>query len=103
MANRTAAVIITIVVVLLCACPGLAFICNGLLALLEIVTNRQIDIGYGYNAPYWVIASFCIGLLGIAIAIIVAVLVLRQKNVAAVPPPPSITPPPPDEPLPPTL
>lgn len=100
MQNRTAAVIITLVVILLCACPGFAFLCNGLLALLEIITNYQVQIvGYGYNAPYWVAASFCIGLLGIIVSVIVAVFVLRQKKTTPPPPPPPAA----DEPLPPTI
>jgi hypothetical protein len=100
MENRTAAVIITIVVVFLCACPGLLFLCNGLFALVEILTNYQVQIiGYGYDAPYWLIGSICVGLLGILIAIVVAYLVLRQKKAAPAPPPP----PAPDEPLPPTI
>ena len=104
MTNRSAAVIITIVVVLLCACPGLAFICNGLLALVEVISGYQVQIiGYGYNAPYWVIASLCIGVLGVVIAVVVAWLVLRQKKAAPVAPPPEVPPPPSNEPLPPTI
>jgi hypothetical protein len=104
MENRTAAVIITLVVVFLCACPGLLFLCNGLLALIEIITNYNVQIiGYGYNAPYWLAASLCIGLLGILIAIIVAVLVLRQPKARVPQPLPTTPPPPPEEPLPPTI
>jgi uncharacterized membrane protein YccC len=103
MTNRTAAVIITIVVVLLCAFPGIAFVCNGFLALIEVITNYRVFNLYGYNAPYWTVASFCIGLLGILIAIVVAYLVLRQKKTAPLPPPPVTPLSPPDEPLPPTI
>ncbi len=99
MENRTAAVVITIVVVLLCACPGLLFLCNGILALVEIISNYNIQIiGYGYNAPYWLAGSLCLGVLGILIAILVSYLVLRQKKVTS-----PIPPPPPEEPLPPTI
>ncbi len=106
MENRTAAVIITLVVVFLCACPGALFLCNGLLALFEIFVNylagyQAIDL-YGYNAPYWLAASLCIGLLGILVAIIVAVLVLRQPK-TKLPPAPPTTPLPPEEPIPPTM
>lgn len=107
MENRTAAVIITIVVVLLCAFPGLASICVGLLALLEIIINAifnsYVVTVFGYNAPYWAIAGLCIGLLGIAIAVIVSVLVLRRKKAAPLSPPSPTPPPTPDEPLPPTI
>ncbi len=106
MENRTAAVIITILVVLFCAFPGLAFICVGLLGLFELVFNAitnsyAIDI-FGYNAPYWTFGGLCGGLLAIVIAVVVAVVVLRQKKAPPVAPPP---PPPatPDEPLPPTI
>ncbi len=102
MENRTAAVIITIVVVVLCACPGLLFLCNGLLALIEIISNYQVQIvGYGYNAPYILAGSLCIGILGILIAVLVSYFVLRQKRAAPPPTPP--VPPTPDEPLPPTI
>jgi hypothetical protein len=104
MENRTAAVIITIVVVFLCACPGLLFLCNGLFALIEIITNYNVQIiGYGYNAPYWLVASLCIGLLGIIIAIIVAILVLRRPKMPPQRPPSPTPPPPPEEPLPPAI
>ncbi len=104
MQNRTAAVIITLVVVFLFACPGVLFLCNGLLALIEIITNYNVQIiGYGYNAPYWLAASFCIGVLGILVAIVVSVLVLRQPKTKASPPPPPTTPLPPEESLPPPI
>ncbi len=101
MENRTAAVIITLVVVLFCAFPGLFFLCIGLLALVEVLSNYNVQI-YGYNAPYWLAGGLCLGLLGIAIAIVVAVLVLRQPKKTTPPTPPTI-PPPPQEPLPPTI
>ncbi len=103
MENRTAAVIITVVVVILCACPGLLFLCNGLLALIEVLSNYQVQI-YGYNAPYILAGSLCIGILGILIAVLVSYFVLRQKRTSPPPTPP--TPPAPptsDEPLPPTI
>ncbi len=101
MENRTAAVIITLIVVVLCACPALFFLCTGSLALLEILSNYNVQI-YGYNAPYWLAGSLCLAVLGILIAVIVSVLVLRQPK-KSVPPPLPPTPPPPQEPLPPTM
>jgi len=96
MKNRTTAVIITILVVFLFGCPGILFLCNGLLALIEVITDYQFQIiGYGYNAPYWVIGSFCAGVLAIIIMVLVAYFVLRKKKE---PLPPSS-----DEPLPPPI
>ncbi len=101
MENRTAAVIITLLVVFLCAFPALFFLCIGVLALIEILSNHAIQI-YGYNAPYWLAGGLCVGLLGIAIAVVVAVLVLRLPKKSTPPPPPTM-PAPPEEPLPPTI
>ncbi len=102
MENRTAAVIITVVVVILCACPGLLFLCNGLLALIEILTNFQPPV-YGIDAPYWLIGSVCFGLVAILVAVLVSYFVLRQRRTTPPPPPPPTHPPAPEEPLPPTI
>jgi hypothetical protein len=106
MKDRTLAVVITILVVLLCACPGVAFICIGLVALLEIIVNAAyssyvIDV-FGYRAAYWAIGGLGLGVIAIVLTVVVAVLVLRQRkdSVPAIPPPP---PPPPQEPVPPTI
>ena len=100
MTNRTAAVIITILVVLFCGCPGLIFLCNGLIALGEMISPSQIQV-YGYNAPYWLAGSLCVGIIAILIAVLVSYFVLRQRKM--VPPPPPTKPTPPEEPLPPTI
>ncbi len=97
MSNRTAAVIITIIAVILCGCPGLLLLCNGLLALIEVLSNYQIQIiGYGYNAPYWVIGSLFAGVIAIIIVVLVAFFVLRKKKETPLPPSP-------DEPIPPAI
>ncbi len=102
MKDRTLAVIITVLVVILCGCPGLLFLCNGLLALVEIISNYQVQIiGYGYNAPYWLAASACVGIVAILVTVLVSYFVLRQRK--ETPPPPSQPPIPPEEPLPPTI
>ena len=98
MENRTAAVIITVVAVILCGCPGLAGLCWGLASFLDFAVGGGI-IASTNNAYYWnIFAGFCGGIVFIAITVIVAFFVLRRKKVTS--PLPSI---PPDEPLPPAL
>lgn len=100
MTNRTTAAIITVIMVILCGCPGLLFLCNASLALIEMITNYRVQIiGYGYNAPYALVGSLCIGILAIVVTVLVAYFVLRQKK-GTLPPPPPV---PPSEPLPPTI
>ncbi len=106
MKDRTLAVIITVLVVILCGCPGLLFLCNGLFALIEILTNYQVQlVGYGYNAPYWLAASACVGIVAIVITVLVSYFVLRQRGETPPPPPPTTPQPPepPQEPIPPTI
>lgn len=79
MSNRSAAAIIVIVVVLLFGCPSALFPFNGLFALTEVITSYQVQIiGYGYNAPYWVIGSSCLGSFALLITVLVFFLVLRK-------------------------
>lgn len=101
MTNRTAAVVITILVVLFFGCPGILFLCNGVLALVEILSQGQIQI-YGYDAPYWLAGSLCVGVIAIVITVLVSYFVLRQRK-SNVPPPTPTMPTPPEEPLPPTI
>ena len=100
MENRTAAVIITVVAVLLCGCPGLAALCLGLVSLVDygagfgiIATDQNTYLGL-------IFGGLCGGLVLIIIAVLVSFFVLRHKK-ATLPPPPT-SPIPPDEPLPPT-
>lgn len=98
MSNRTAAVIITIAVVLLCACPGLAFLCFGVTDFIDHYALNSYLYGL-YNekvSNFWGIAGICGGILFIVIAVVVSILVLRKKKEAPLPPSP-------DEPLPPPI
>jgi len=97
MSNRTVAVIITIAVVLLCACPGLAFLCFGITDFIDHyalnsyiygITNRGVS-------DFWGIVGICSGIIFIVIAVLVSFFVLRKKKET---PPPSS-----DEPLPPAI
>ena len=80
MANRTTGIIITIVAVLLCGCPGLAFLCNALFALIQYFFNYQTFFDYGNSALYWGIGGICGGIIGIIIAVVVAYFMLRKKK-----------------------
>ena len=99
MENRNAAVIITVVAVILCGCPGLAALCWGLASLFDFAVGGGI-IASTNNAYYWnIFGGFCVGIIFVAIAVVVAFFVLRRKKVT----PPPVPPVPPDEPLPPTI
>ncbi len=96
MTNRTAAVIITILAILFCGCPGLAFLCFGVTDFVDYyalnsyiygITNQNSTITTG-------VLGICGGVLFIAIAVVVSILVLRQRRV-----PPTN----PSEPVPPTM
>jgi phosphotransferase system glucose/maltose/N-acetylglucosamine-specific IIC component len=94
MSNRTAAIIITIVAVLLCGCPGLAALCWGAASLVDYAA------GFGFFASdqatylWYIIGGLCGGILLIAIAIVVGFFVLRKKKEI----PPSF-----NEPIPPAI
>jgi hypothetical protein len=97
MKDRTLAVIITIVVILLCGCPGLAFLCFGLTDFVDHYALNSYIFGiYSQTAAnLWGVIGICGGILFIAIAVVVSILVLRRKN--GTPPPSS------NEPIPPTI
>jgi hypothetical protein len=96
MQNRTTAIILTVVSVLLCGCPGLSMCLFGVWA----ATGTAPDFWNGYgNFPGWVgFALLCVAIILIAIPVVVGILTLRKKKVADVGP---IPPMPPQEPLPP--
>ncbi|MGE5123669.1 MAG: hypothetical protein ACM3H7_04070 [Acidobacteriaceae bacterium] len=96
MRDRTAAVIITILAILFCGCPGLAFLCFGVTDFLDYyVFNSYI---YGITdktvSDVWGIVGLCGGILLVLIAVVLSVLVLRRKKEMPVTP---------QEPLPPTI
>jgi phosphotransferase system glucose/maltose/N-acetylglucosamine-specific IIC component len=95
MNNRTAAIIITILVVLLCGCPGLAALCLGVSSLADyaggfglFATDQNTYYGYIFGGG-------CSGIVLIAITVVICYLVLRKKKETL---PPST-----DEPIPPTV
>jgi hypothetical protein len=88
MDKKTGGIIATIVAVLLCGCPGLAFLCFGAVtALVSFVPGSDIDI-FGSSNPQSAMATgislICVSIIFIAIPIVVGVLTLRKKPEQAV-------------------
>jgi len=82
MSNRTTAVIITIVAVLLCGCPGLAFLCFGVTDFIDYYALNSYIYGITDKtaSDIWGVVGLCAGLLFIVLTIVVSVLVLRRKK-----------------------
>jgi hypothetical protein len=86
--KRTLGIILTIVTVVFCGCPGLFTCLGGAMTaaglgaqyttdLLGTTGTGAVPTGYGYG-------MLCLGLIGIAIPIIIGVVMLRKPK--AVPP-----------------
>lgn len=99
MANRTAAVIITIIAVFICGFPGLAAFCVGLFSMLDYAAGFGIFASDQRTYLSLIFGGLCVGIILILIAALVSFFVLRQKKETPPPPPPST----PEEPLPPTI
>jgi membrane protein implicated in regulation of membrane protease activity len=104
MKNRTTAIILTILAVILCGCPGLAFCVLGIVPLVSPSAASQTTL------PPWasLLGGWCLAIILIAIPIVVGILTLRRPKGEELPPPPPPMPPqepmspePPQEPLPP--
>ncbi|OGO61061.1 MAG: hypothetical protein A2032_04250 [Chloroflexi bacterium RBG_19FT_COMBO_49_13] len=95
MNNRTAAIIITIVAVFLCACPGLAALFWGSASLLDYAAGFGIFATDQNTYLAYIFGGLCGGIVLILIAAVVIFFVLRKKKE---PLPPSS-----DEPLPPPI
>jgi hypothetical protein len=109
MNNRTTAIIITILVVLCCGCPGLTALCWGMISLVDYAGGLGIT-GFDQNGFLSsIFGGLCGGILLIAIVVLVAFFLLRKKK--ETPPPgldtppfsPEVPPTSPDEPLPPAI
>jgi hypothetical protein len=82
MNNRTTGIIITIVAVVLCGCPGLVGLCLGLVSLIDVAFNQGNITGFSdfqSGLPYTV-GGICGGIVFIAIAAAVAFFMLRKKK-----------------------
>jgi len=82
MRDRTAAVIITILAILFCGCPGLAFLLLGGVDLLDYYGFNSYIFGSSDQTAVniWSSVFLCTGILFIIIAVVVSVLVLRRRN-----------------------
>ncbi len=80
MQNRTAAIIITIVVVLLCLCPGLGALCLGLSSLADFITGSGFFASDQDTYIGLISAGLCSGIVLIGIAVLIIFFVLRRKK-----------------------
>jgi phosphotransferase system glucose/maltose/N-acetylglucosamine-specific IIC component len=82
MSNRTTAIIITILAVLLCGCPGIAFLCFGVTDFIDYYALNSYIYGITDKtaSDIWGVIGLCAGMLFIVITIVVAIVVLRKKK-----------------------
>lgn len=83
MDKRTTAIVVTIVAVLLCACPGIFGLCmGGMFALVSFMPGANIDIG-GSQDPRSAltvgIVGLCFGIVFVLIAAIAIYFVWRRN------------------------
>jgi hypothetical protein len=88
MDKRTTSIIITLVTVLLCGCPGLFGLCFGAsFVLAGVVPGADINIQGSNNPPADAIKigliSLCLGIFFVAIPAVAAFVTLRKKKTAA--------------------
>ncbi len=115
MRDRTWAILLTVVVVLLLGVPGLGFMCLGLTGFILSIFRTSMNLAPGWTSAFNLVglSGVCIGLILVAITVIISYLLLHRredfntvKPVEPIPPkniePPAPPPPAPDEPLPPT-
>jgi TRAP-type C4-dicarboxylate transport system permease small subunit len=105
MRDRSLAIILTVIAVLLFGCPGLTVLCLGITGFIVFYST-----GYqSYNvSPGWVntfgVLGLCIGVFLIVITIIAAFFLLRRKtDTLPITPIEPIPPTKPDEPIPPSI
>ncbi len=83
MEKRTVAIIVTVIAVLLCGCPGLfSVFWGGMMAVISVIPGAEIDIA-GSSDPMAALATglgaCCGGLIFIAIPVAVGFFTLRKK------------------------
>jgi phosphotransferase system glucose/maltose/N-acetylglucosamine-specific IIC component len=100
MQNRTAAIIITIVLVLLCICPGLGALCLGVGSLFDYAAGTGLLASDQNTYLGYIFGGSCGGLILIIIAAVIIFFLFRKKKVTPPPPTPPTTP---DEPIPPAI
>ena len=80
MQNRTVAVIITILAILLCGCPGLAALCFGLSSLADYAAGFGIFASDQNTYLGLIFGGLCAGIVLILITVLVSFFVLRKKK-----------------------
>lgn len=104
MRDRTLAVILTIVAILLLGFPGLVFLCLG---LIDFIVFYGFNVPFIGNTPLWVnilgAIGVCLGFFLLAITIIAAYFLLRRPvetlHPGPIAPAPPAVPPPPVPPI----
>ena len=86
--SKTAAIVGTVVAVLLCGCPGLALCLGGVLTAVGIMPwYGNIGDQYYDTLPTWFGYVFlCLSIILVAIPVVVGILTLRKKKPAGVAP-----------------
>jgi hypothetical protein len=100
MKNRTTAIILTVVSVLLCGCPGIGACIFGVLVVTGMPFTTTLN-GYSSTQPlpiWYGIGGLCGAVILVVIPVVVGVLTLRKKKNAGDAPVEVL---PPNEPLPP--
>jgi hypothetical protein len=87
MENRQTAMIVTIVAVVICGCPGLLSLCMGaMFAVISQIPNADIDV-FGSSDPGTALGAgigmVCAGVLFVAIPAAIGFFTLRKKPAAA--------------------
>ena len=118
MTDRSRAILVTVLAVLLFLFPGIALICFGLVSVVDSVLGFNFFANDLNTYLWFIIGGLCGGFFLILLSVIVIIFAFRKKKVDLVPPvqpmpaataeptppipaePPS---PPPDEPIPPTI
>lgn len=83
MKNRTTAIILTVVSVLLCGCPGIGACIFGALIAAQVPFTTTVN-GYSSTQPLPIgygIGLICLAVIFVVIPIVVGVLTLRKKKV----------------------
>jgi len=97
MDKKTQGIVLTVVSVLLCGCPGICLCLFGAMATAGVLPYNWTvgdQTGSGTMPTYMGVIGLCVAILLIAIPIVVAFLTLRKKPVPAAGP---------NDPIPPAL
>ncbi len=86
MDKKTVAIIVTVVALVLCGCPGLFGVCfGGMFAAISFIPGAEIDMMGSSNpqtALAYGIGSLCTGLVAVVIAVVAIVVAWRRARAA---------------------